>query len=84
MFSECIRYDIVSTLVFREDLFRLVGPANMVMFDIDMSGFGRDDWGGCELDSRVVVFKHDRWAVLRVAKVLGELSIMDECFGCSG
>ena len=84
MLSESIRYNIIGALVFRDNLFRLVGPTNVVVFEVNMSGLCRNDGGCCEFDSRIVVFQHDGGRVLGVTEVLGELSVMDEGFGCSG
>lgn len=59
MFGESIGDYVVSTLVLRKYLFGLVCPPNMMMFEVNVAGLGWDDCGGCELDCRSVVFKHD-------------------------
>lgn len=59
MFSEGVGDYIVGSLVLRKDLFGLVCPSDMMMFEVDVAGFGRDDLGSGEFDCRGIVFKHD-------------------------
>ena len=83
MFSEGIGDDIVGTLMLWEDLFGLVSPSDVVMFEIDMTRFGRDDLGSGEFDCRGIVFKHDRRLKLWITKVGSKLAVVYQGFCCS-
>ena len=46
VFGKGIGDYIVGALVLGEDLFGLVCPSNVVVFEVDVTGFGRYDLGG--------------------------------------
>ena len=76
MFSKSIGDYVVGTLVLGKDLFGLVCPSDVVMFEIYVTGFGRYDLSGGEFDCRGIVFKHDRRLELWVTEIGSKLAVV--------
>ena len=63
-----------------DDLVASVGPADMMMFEGDVSRFRRDEWSFGEVDGGGVISEHDGGVFLRKSEVLCELAPMDKLF----
>ena len=83
MFGESIGNNVVNALMLWEDVTRLVGPSNVVVFKDYVSRLRRDEWCFGEFDRRRVVGEHDRGFILRVAEVSSELTILKQVLGGS-
>ena len=78
MFCESIGNNVVSALMLWEDLFRLMGPPNVVVFKVYVLRQRGDEWCFAEFDRRHAVGEHDRGFIMRVSEDSSELTIMEQ------
>ena len=83
MFGESIGNNVVNASILWEDVTRLMGPSNVVVFKVYVSRLRGEEWCFGEFDRRHVVGEYDREFILRVAEVSSKLAIMGQILGGS-